>query len=109
MAETQAGSAERAADAYVELCKSRRRGGLVTSIICDLAGRDLTNYLMMILEARLDAFNVPAKSVATLAVLSLYASGRATGVGKDSGDSVSHTAHPPSGDSSPQAGTSQST
>ena len=36
-------------------------------------------------------FNVPARCVAFRAVLSLYASGRTTGITRDSGDDVSHT------------------
>merc|ERR550514_1085348 len=38
-----------------------------------------------------ETFNVPAMYVAIQAVLSLYASGRTTGVVMDSGDGVSHT------------------
>merc|ERR1719229_736765 len=38
-----------------------------------------------------ESFNVPAMYVAIQAVLSLYASGRTTGVVLDSGDGVSHT------------------
>eukprot|EP00445_Apocalathium_hangoei_P067673 CAMPEP_0204146080 /NCGR_PEP_ID=MMETSP0361-20130328/21932_1 /ASSEMBLY_ACC=CAM_ASM_000343 /TAXON_ID=268821 /ORGANISM="Scrippsiella Hangoei, Strain SHTV-5" /LENGTH=354 /DNA_ID=CAMNT_0051100131 /DNA_START=38 /DNA_END=1100 /DNA_ORIENTATION=- len=38
-----------------------------------------------------DVFNVPAMYVAIQAVLSLYASGRTTGMVMDSGDGVSHT------------------
>jgi actin beta/gamma 1 len=38
-----------------------------------------------------DTFNVPAMYVAIQAVLSLYASGRTTGIVMDSGDGVSHT------------------
>jgi actin-related protein len=38
-----------------------------------------------------EEFNVPAMYVAIQAVLSLYASGRTTGVVLDSGDGVSHT------------------
>ena len=36
-------------------------------------------------------FNVPAMYVATQALLSLYASGRTTGIVMDGGDGVSHT------------------
>merc|ERR1719172_114420 len=38
-----------------------------------------------------ETFNVPAMYVAIQAVLSLYASGRTTGVVMDAGDGVSHT------------------
>ena len=38
-----------------------------------------------------DKFNVPKLYVAIQAVLSLYASGRTTGIVLDSGDGVSHT------------------
>ena len=38
-----------------------------------------------------EKFNVPAMYVASQAVLSLYASGRTTGLVVDSGDGVSHT------------------
>lgn len=41
-------------------------------------------------EVLFEAFNVPALFVAPQAILSLYASGRTTGVVLDSGDGVSH-------------------
>ena len=42
-------------------------------------------------EMMFDTFNTPAMYVAIQAVLSLYASGRTTGIVLDSGDGVSHT------------------
>ena len=39
----------------------------------------------------LETFNIPAMYVAIQAVLSLYASGRTTGIVFDSGDGVSYT------------------
>ncbi len=38
-----------------------------------------------------ETFNVPSMYIAIQAVLSLYASGRTTGIVMDSGDGVSHT------------------
>ena len=42
-------------------------------------------------QTRFETFNLPATYVATQTVLSLYASGRTTGIMMDSGDGVSHT------------------
>ena len=42
-------------------------------------------------EIMFETFNIPAAYVANQAVLSLYASGRITGIVLDSGDDVSHT------------------
>ena len=42
-------------------------------------------------QTRFETFNVPATYVATQTVLSLYASGRTTGIMMDSVDGVSHT------------------
>jgi hypothetical protein len=50
----------------------------------------LKNFYLVDFQLMFETFNVPAFYVGIQAVLSLYASGRTTGIVCDSGDGVSH-------------------
>jgi hypothetical protein len=55
-----------------------------------LLGNNIIISNMLILQIMFEAFNTPAFYVGIQAVLSLYSSGRTTGIVFDAGDGVSH-------------------
>ena len=71
--------------ACVCLCHTRRTPG-INELISLLS----IKYLFLLLQILFETFNTPAFYVSIQAVLSLYASGRTTGIVFDSGDGVSH-------------------